>query len=248
MQWTARQLRDHKEAARLLEVIKNQSYALVADALAQKRTICEADVARFILEKFEENNMVCDPEVPIVAFGSSAAAPHYHAPERGSKVITRGNVLLIDIWSKLNIMDAPYADITWMAWTGGPIPDDVQVAFESVLAARDAGILFLEENLHPGLIGHEVDTVVRGMLAKEGLDKAFIHGTGHHLSPEHVHGDGYNFKQKDKRVIRYDTGATIEPGVYFEGKFGIRSECDVFLSDAGVEITTPLQKDWIVLE
>jgi Xaa-Pro aminopeptidase len=247
MEWTRKQLGQHRKAAALLEGIKNEAFSRVAAALEKGTKITEYDICQFILEEFEKNDLMVDDQPPIVAFGPSAADPHYDSMANGQRVIERGNVLLIDIWSKLNDRDAPFADITWMAWTGGKIPADVQKAFDAVLIARDAGLRFLEKNMFSELKSCEVDDVVRGSLRARGLDAAFLHGTGHHLDINHVHGPGYNFKQKDERELIPLTGATIEPGVYFPGKFGIRSECDIFLSERSIEITTPLQMDWVLL-
>lgn len=248
MEWTRKQLSQHRQAAQLLEGIKNEAFSKVASALAAGKKVTEHDICLSIIEQFQKNNLVVDKDPPIVAFGASAAQPHYNPIDNGQRVIERGNVLLLDIWAKLNDPDAPFADITWMAWTGGPMPADVQKAFDAVIIARDAGLRFLEKNMSDELIGEDVDNVVRGSLKARGLDAFFIHGTGHHLDIDSVHGPGYNFKQKDERTLLPLTGATIEPGVYVEGKFGIRSECDVFLEKRGIEITTPLQMAWVVLE
>ena len=107
MEWTPEQLKMHREAARLLEGIKNEAFSFVLASLNEGIPVTERDVVSLIRQRFEENFLVADPEVPIVAFGASAAEPHYAAPVKGSKVITRGNVLLIDLWGKIDIEEAP---------------------------------------------------------------------------------------------------------------------------------------------
>lgn len=247
MEWTNKQRHQHREAAAILERIKDETFLAVGEALVAGKSITEYDVCQNAIARCQEYGLLLGDTPPIVAFGPSAAQPHYDPFKDGTRMITRGNVLLLDIWGKLDDPGAPWADITWMAWTGGAVPDDVQAAFDAVLVARDAGVRFLEKNMHEGLAAKDVDDVVRGSLRSRGLDAFFAHGTGHHLSAEHVHGGAYTFKKDETRAVVPLTGATIEPGVYVPEGFGIRSECDIFLLKKGIEITTPMQEDWVRL-
>jgi Xaa-Pro dipeptidase len=91
--------------------------------------------------------------------------------------------------------------------------------------------------------GLEVDDVARGYLRDRGLDRYFVHRLGHSIGLE-VHANGANldhFETRDERLLLPNTGFSVEPGVYLEGRFGVRSEIDVFYGQGGAEVTTPPQ-------
>jgi Xaa-Pro dipeptidase len=92
--------------------------------------------------------------------------------------------------------------------------------------------------------GYEADDVARGFLAARGLDRYFIHRLGHSIGVE-VHGNGANLdhlETVDERLLLPHTGFSVEPGVYLPGRFGVRSEIDVYWGPEGAEVTTPMQQ------
>ena len=140
-----------------------------------------------------------------------------------------------------------YADITWTAFMGERIPDKINKVFQVVRQARDRGVDFLragfEERNRPR--GWEVDDVVRESIRQAGYEESFVHRTGHNLGQD-IHGNGVNFdnlETHDTRQVIPGIGCTIEPGIYLEGEFGVRSEINVFFAQAGPEVTTPPQKE-----
>ena len=88
--------------------------------------------------------------------------------------------------------------------------------------------------------GYEVDAVCRKVIDDAGYGKYFIHRTGHSITTD-LHGSGAhidNFETKDERLLLPSTSFSIEPGIYLPGKFGVRSEIDVFITkDAKVMFT-----------
>jgi Xaa-Pro aminopeptidase len=95
--------------------------------------------------------------------------------------------------------------------------------------------------------GFEVDDVVRGWIQQSGYGDCFTHRTGHNIGIE-VHGNGVNmdnFESKDERQLVEGICFSIEPGIYFSGDFGVRTEIDVFLAppdQGGVVVSTaPVQ-------
>jgi len=94
--------------------------------------------------------------------------------------------------------------------------------------------------------GWEVDDVAREVIRRAGLGDFFIHRTGHSIG-EDVHGNGANIdnlETRDNRRILPHTCFSIEPGVYLEGEFGVRSEVDVYVGDEDVIVTArPIQTE-----
>jgi len=111
--------------------------------------------------------------------------------------------------------------------------------------SNDSGLFgeqFEDNNLPQGW---EVDDVVRQSIRQAGYEEFFVHRTGHNLGQE-VHGNGVHFdnlETHDTRLVIPGIACTIEPGIYLEGKFGVRSEINVFFSQDGPEVTTPPQEE-----
>ena len=96
--------------------------------------------------------------------------------------------------------------------------------------------------------GDFVDDVSRGVITCAGFGEQFTHRTGHSIGEE-THGNGVNiddFETRDSRRITPGVCFSIEPGIYFEGKFGVRSEINVYVSDKDIEVTgQPIQMEII---
>ncbi|OLD76155.1 MAG: hypothetical protein AUI33_05075 [Ignavibacteria bacterium 13_1_40CM_2_61_4] len=89
-----------------------------------------------------------------------------------------------------------------------------------------------------GLTGAEVDDAARAVIGAAGLGEYFVHRTGHSIDRE-LHGSGPhidNFETADTRALAAGVGFSIEPGVYLPGRFGMRTEINVFLAEAGPEV------------
>jgi len=123
-----------------------------------------------------------------------------------------------------------------MAFVGREAPAPVQHVWDVVMGARDAGIRAVEEACAAGRVvrGAEVDDATRAHVAQAGLEKFFIHRTGHSIGLE-THGNGANIdnlETRDERTLIPDTGFSIEPGVY-QPAFGVRSEIDMYIDAQG---------------
>jgi len=109
---------------------------------------------------------------------------------------------------------------------------------------------FVRTNVRAGkaIRGAEVDDVSRGVIKRAGYGEQFTHRTGHSIGEE-VHGNGVNidnFETRDSRRITPGICFSIEPGIYLEGKFGVRSEIDVYVGDKDIEVTgQPIQTEII---
>jgi Xaa-Pro aminopeptidase len=169
----------------------------------------------------------------IVAAGDRAALPHAHP---GAAAIGPG-ILLIDMGA---FQDGYASDMTRMVHVGPPTPK-YKKAYRAVLEAQLAAIAAVK----PGATTNAVDRAARGTLKKHGLEREFIHSTGHGLGLE-IH-ELPRIGRKDKTRLAEGMAITIEPGVYVEGWGGIRIEDTVLVTAKGGEILTPTSKDLRVI-
>ncbi len=234
--WTASELRLHKEAVARLETILKSA----TERISKKRGLTEEQLYDFMSERMHKADMTSVDKWVIVAYGTSAAEPHYHFKPGKSKLIRPGHFLLLDIWGKINRPEAPYADITHMYFIGNSAPTRFQKLWANLRESRDLALSAVKKN--GDLPGAHLDGLSRTYLDQCGHKGRFIHGLGHDLGVDHPHGPGVNLSPRFPQKLLKGRGYTIEPGIYKKGAFGIRSEIDFFLHASGrVEVTTLVQ-------
>ena len=247
------QIQQHREAAILVDTVKNESFQLVAKRVHANEPIAEYEVQQFIVRRFGECGLVTDAH-PTVACGPNSATGHYTPLPTSSRMIGANDWLLIDLWARLDCAGSPYADVTWVAWTG---PDDIPAKNRSIFAivksARDHAVKRIADATTQGrtLCGWEVDRGVRDLIGMTGFGNEFPHRTGHNLGPEEVHGSAGvcldDFETHDTRMIMPGVAFSVEPGIYLEGEFGVRLEINVVMTEAGPVVHTPTQDEIIRL-
>ncbi len=243
--WTQNQVRTHFEAAKLVDEIRGEAFDLIGQRLRDGNSVNEYEVQQFIMMRFDEKGLTAN-HGPIVAVNANASDPHYEpAPERAAQ-ITRGDLVLIDMFAKLKAPDAVYYDITWMGFCGASVPDEIRRVFDVVKTARKRASYFVLSKVSAGeqIAGYQVDDAARGYIEESGLGEFFFHRTGHSIGTE-VHGTGANmdnFESHDERRIIPGTCFSIEPGVYLPA-FGIRSEVNVYVGERQAEVTGEQQEE-----
>jgi Xaa-Pro aminopeptidase len=246
--WDERQMETHRIASEKLHRIKDQAFAYAGAQLAAGRSPTEYEIQQQMMEWFRSEGLVTDAE-PIVAVAEHSGDPHY-APSRDRSVpLEPANLLLLDLWGKLDQADAVYADITWTGFSGEP-PPDVRNVFEVVTAARDAALSRVSTGIQAGHVvrGCDVDRAAREVIVAGGYGPQFVHRTGHSLGTE-VHGNGVHmddYETHDDRRLLPGTGFTIEPGIYLPA-FGIRSEINVVVGTGSAQATGPCQRELVRL-
>jgi len=249
--WTDEQLESHRYAVTTLRNIVDESFAHVASCLTNERPLSEYSLQQFILSRIRDAGMTTS-SAPIAAVDAHSADPHYGPTESGSSLITRDNLVLIDLWAKQTAPGSVYGDITWTAYTGTEVPAKQRMIFEHVRRGRDAALSFVQDQVAVGRFpcGWEVDDVCRNTIQAAGYGDFFFHRTGHSIGEE-VHGNGANIdnlETQDSRRLMPRTCFSIEPGIYLPGEFGIRSELDVYISDREAVVHgLPLQTEIIPL-
>lgn len=240
----------HKEAAKLINEIKDLAFEEIRKAIKDHKELSEYSLARFIEKKIEEYGLTNDGEIPIVGINEHPADPHFEPTPENAYIFKQGDKVLIDVWGKKKTENAIYADITWCGYIGDSPPEKYVEIFNLVCKARDRAIEFIQEKFSKGepCYGWEVDDACRKVITEAGYGKFFIHRTGHSIGTK-VHGNGVNIdnlETKDERQIIPGSCFTIEPGIYLEGEMAVRSEVDVFITHQGeVEVTTVRQKELI---
>jgi Xaa-Pro aminopeptidase len=170
----------------------------------------------------------------IIASGARSALPHGRA---SGQAIPSATFVVCDFGV---ILSGYCSDQTRTVWVGKPAKEARQ-AYEAVREAQQAGI----EAVKPGVTVGEVDAAARKVLRKAGLARFFTHSTGHgvgleiHESPRVANGQ--------REILQPGMVITIEPGVYFPGKWGVRIEDMVAVTAGGCEVLTPTSKDFLAV-
>ena len=174
----------------------------------------------------------------IVASGARSALPHGRASDRP---IQAGGFVVCDF----GVILAGYcSDQTRTVWVGsgpGAVPDDARRAYEAVREAQQAAV----NAARPGVAVSEVDDAARKVLHKAGLGRYFTHSTGHGVGLE-IH-EAPRVARGQKEVLKPGMVITIEPGVYFPGKWGVRIEDMVAVTASGCDVLTPTSKDFLAV-
>ena len=247
--WSAEQLEMHLEAGRRVDAIRAAAFQHVGDSLKAGGRITEWDVQQFIRDRFAADGLVID-HGPDVAVNANASNPHYEPKRDACSEIRSGDVLLMDMWAKLEQPHSVYYDITWLGYCGPQPPSEVQNVFGVVRDARDRAIRFVKEGVRAErkMQGFQVDDAARVHIQKSGFGVYFFHRTGHSIGSD-VHGTGANMdnlETHDVREIIAGTCFSVEPGIYLP-KFGVRLEVNVYVGDRDAQVTGEVQDKLILL-
>lgn len=246
-QWGETGRRLHERAAEILARTAREAFGVACRSVAEgAEPLTEGGLAAWIRSTLEGEGLT-EAET-IVAVGPNSAKPHYFPSDRDSAPLEAEGVLLIDLWGRVaGEPEAVFADQTWMGFLGAELPADVAAAWEAVRDARDAGVERIRAEGPEGFpTGAEVDLRVREVLEERGFAEAIFHRTGHAMDRVN-HGFGPNLdavETRDDRRLVPGIGFSVEPGLYFEGRFGLRSEINVYLTADGPVVTTPAVQDW----
>jgi Xaa-Pro aminopeptidase len=162
----------------------------------------------------------------VVQFGESSALPHGAS---GTRRLRPGEAVLIDAWDR---PDGYYYDITRSTFFGRPT-EEYRTIWSIVLEAQSAAI----EKAAPGVICSEVDAAARRVIEQAGYGDFFTHRLGHGLGID-VHEPPYMVGH-DRTMLEPGMTFTSEPGVYILGKFGVRIEDDILVTERGAESLSP---------
>jgi Xaa-Pro aminopeptidase len=247
--WDARAIATHVQASEKLYRVKDRAFDALAQRMRDGTKTTEYDIQQLMVGYFRDEGLISD-SAPCVSAVENAGNPHYLATAAHARAIARDELVLLDLWGKLDRRGAVFADITWMGYTGARVPERYAKAFQAIAAARDAAIALVQRAAAAGdeLRGFEVDRAASSVLHAAGYGDQIMHRTGHSLG-ESVHGNGVNmddYETHDDRRLLPGTGFTIEPGVYFSD-FGVRTEINMIVSARDASVTGALQTEILAL-
>ena len=246
--WSPAQLDSHVEAVGKLGRIVQDAFRFIGDSV--DAGVTELDVAELIGRRYAEEGLE-GGDGTIVAANEHASDPHFEPTAESASKIVRGDWVLIDLWARKRGDGNMFADITWTAFVGDSVPPRHQEVFDVVTGARDAAVAALEKAFAAGQppAGWEVDRVAREYIDEAGYGEFFNHRLGHSLGYE-AHGNAVNldgWETHDTRRVIPGIAVTIEPGIYLP-EFGVRSEIDVYISESGPRVTSPIQRSVVLID
>jgi len=171
---------------------------------------------------------------PITCFGPNCAEPHHDNDETRLKV---GDSVILDV----GLMYNRYcSDMTRTVFFGSA-SDEQKKVYELCKAANEAG----RAAIRPGMPMCEFDRAARKVIEDGGYGEYFIHRTGHGIGLEvHEHPDNSATSQI---IARPGMCFSVEPGIYLPGKFGVRVEDLVCVTEDGCETLNQLDRDFKIL-
>jgi Xaa-Pro dipeptidase len=248
--WSKAQLEGHLEAGRRVDRVRREAFERIGEKLRVSEHVTEWDIQQFIATRFREEGLFAD-HGPDVAVNANASNPHYEPKQHSCSAIEKSDVVLIDMWAKLNQPDAVYYDITWMGFCGEQPTSAMERVFNVVREARDRAIECARHAVDTKreLRGYQVDDAARSFVREQGFAEYFFHRTGHSIGTE-VHGTGANMdnlETHDERKVIPGTCFSVEPGIYLP-EFGVRSEVNVYIDDSGARVTGEKQESIVLIQ
>jgi Xaa-Pro aminopeptidase len=232
-----RELRMVKDAAEVDALRKagaaiDRVHARVPELLVPGRT--EADVAADIAEAIVAEGHT-EVAFVIVGSGPHGADPHHEYSDREIQV---GDIVVVDI-------GGPYSpgynsDSTRTYSIGEPSPE-VARHYSVLQRAQQAAV----EAVRPGVTAEQVDAAARNVLAEAGLAEYFVHRTGHGIGLS-VHEEPYIVAGNDL-PLQVGMAFSVEPGIYFPGRWGARIEDIVVVAEDGAQSVNHRPHELIVV-
>jgi Xaa-Pro dipeptidase len=243
--WDAPAIASHRDASERLHRVKDRAFDAIAGRLRDGVPTTEYDIQQLMAGWFRDERLISDAD-PMVSVGPNAGNPHYLPTATVHRAIRADDLVLLDLWGKLDAPGAVFADITWMGYTGRAVPERFTRAFTAIRDARDAAVELVQSSVRAGreLRGWEVDRAAMTVLRDAGYADNILHRTGHSLGTT-VHGNGVNmddYETHDDRRLLAGSGFTIEPGVYFDD-FGVRTEINMVIAPRDAAVTGPRQTE-----
>jgi D-alanyl-D-alanine dipeptidase len=170
----------------------------------------------------------------IVGSGPNAASPHHGASERR---IEHGDAVVLDFGG---VADGYCSDITRTVFVGEPSAEQAAV-YGIVREAQQAAF----EAVRPGVAAQDVDRAARAVIADAGYGERFVHRTGHGIGLE-IHEPPY-IVEGNATPLAAGMTFSDEPGIYLPGRFGVRIEDQVVVTEDGAERLNEATRDLTVV-
>jgi len=250
---TEPQIATHFAAQKKLDEVLAAAWKRIGDSARSGKGTDEFSIVEFLQSGIAQAGLFTD-HGPNCSAGPNSADSHYEPTRESSRPIRSGDFVLIDIWAKLaNDPSAIWYDITWTGVVNREPTERENLIFHTVRDARDAAIAAVQSAYADNrpIAGWQADDAARAVIRKAGFAEFFTHRTGHNIAVE-LHGNGAhldNLETHDERLILPNTCFSVEPGLYFPGEFGIRSEVNMITrprsqsEKASAVVTGPAQTE-----
>ena len=177
-------------------------------------------------------------EFSIVGSGPNSGSPHHDLSDR---VLQAGDAVVFDFGG---LMDNYASDITrtiFLCEPGGQPPDEYRRVYETVRQAQEAAF----QVIRPGVACQEIDRAARRVITAAGYGEYFIHRTGHGLGLD-GHEEPY---MVEGNTLPLQAGMVFsdEPGIYLPGRFGVRIEDIVVVTENGADRLNQAPREMIAL-
>lgn len=194
----------------------------VFESVAEQLTIgiTELEVADLVLAEIKVRGSMPSFK-PLICFGANSAHPHHHT---GGAALRRGDVVIIDIGC---VVDSYASDITRTVAFGEPSDPQANEIYALVLKAH----LAARKAARPGVTGESVDAAARSIITEAGYGEQYLHRTGHGIGLS-VH-EPPNIVKGNTGLLKPGMCFSIEPGIYLSGRFGVRIENIVTVTETG---------------
>ena len=222
-----RMRKDQTEFINLKENALIDDRAMQAGFAAIKEGITELEIGEAINKHFISEG--AKPQFCIVGSGPNGAFPHHHT---GNRKVEMGDAVLIDIGGRKGTFPS---DMTRMSVLGEP-PEGYLEIHAIVERAVQAAMVAAK----PGVMAKDVDAAARGVIDEAGYGEFFVHRLGHGLGID-IHEPPY-ITATSEVILDEGMVFSIEPGIYLQGRFGVRLEEIVILRKDGPEILSELPR------
>lgn len=245
---TDAQIATHFAAQKKIDSVLEAGWKEIGSRVRSGGSTDEFSIVEFLSEGMRREGIVWE-HGPNVSAGANSADSHYEPTAANSKPIRKGEFVLIDIWGKLDQPDSCFYDITWTGVVDREPTSREQLIFTTVRDARDAAVKAVLDAFSSGtpIAGWQADDASREVIRQAGFGEWFTHRTGHNIGPI-LHGNGANLdnlETHDERLILPNTCFSVEPGIYFPGEFGVRSELDMIARFGTAEVTGRVQNELV---
>lgn len=200
-----------------------------------KPGMSEWDIAVEIDYFYKKNGCTACSFDPIVASGAGASMPHYKSS--ADKKISKGDILLIDMGC---LYRGYNSDLTRTIFVDS-VDSTLEEIYNIVYEAQGKAV----SSVKPGMDTLKLDSIARTVITDYGYGDNFGHGLGHGVGIE-IH-ELPAIKKFTSSKIKKNMVITIEPGIYIQGKGGVRIEDTVLVTSDGCEILTKSSKELIVI-
>ncbi|MHA2076022.1 MAG: M24 family metallopeptidase [Candidatus Thorarchaeota archaeon] len=220
-----------------IELMKKAGHIIddaVSKAFAEaKLGMTEVDVQQVVHSEIRRQGAT--PTFAAVQFGENSALPH---ASPGGRRLKKGDVILMDCGCSL---DGYNTDMTRVGVAGEPT-EEIHKVHSTVLLAAETAL----ETIKAGMACGAVDGLARRVIDDAGYGDYFTHRLGHGIGLE-VHEPPYVVRGSSL-TLQSGMCHSVEPGIYLEGKFGVRIEDLVCIRDDGPELLTFTSRELIQMD